>query len=246
MIAQSADIVGKITADEGSIRGDLEISGALKHTNGNYTVQLRGVQDDPTKSVFHIEEKSGYTTKYPFRVNGDGSMSATRGDIGGWSITDSKIYSGDKNTKVSVMQKSQSSSTIVFATGGESHDDYSDCPFRVTSGGNLYASKGEIGGWSITDSKIYSGTSTTKTCVMQKPESKDTIVFAAGGTNHSSYSNSPFYVTADGRLYSTSGTIGGLILQNLIYQTLKRLIAMPMMVFILVLMVLVLERVNSM
>jgi len=209
MIAQSADVVGKITADNGAIRGDLEISGALKHTNGNYTVQLRGVQVNPKDSVFHIAEKSGSTTKYPFRINGDGSMSATRGDIGGWSITDSKIYSGDKNTKVSVMQKSKSSSTIVFATGGESHDDYSDCPFRVTSEGSLYASKGEIGGWSITDSKIYSGTSTTKTCVMQKPTDKDTIVFAAGGSSHASYSSSPFYVTADGRLHSTSGDIGG-------------------------------------
>ena len=209
MIAQSADVVGKITADSGAIRGDLEISGALKHTNGNYTVQLRGVQEDATQSVFHIAEKSGTKTIYPFRVNGDGSMSATRGDIGGWSITDSKIYSGDKNTKVSVMQKSKSSSTIVFATGGESHDDYSDCPFRVTSAGNLYASKGEIGGWSITDSKIYSGTSATKVCVMQKPTSTESIVFAAGGTNHSSYSSSPFYVTADGRLFSSAGTIGG-------------------------------------
>ena len=208
MIAQSADVVGKITADSGAIRGDLEISGALKHTNGNYTVQLQGVQEDPTQSVFHIEEKNG-TTKYPFRVNGDGSMSATKGDIGGWSITDSKIYSSDRMNKVCVVQKPSSSDSIVFATGGDSHDNYSTCPFRVTSAGNLYASKGEIGGWSITDSKIYSGTSTTKTCVMQKPTSTDTIVFAAGGSNHSSYSNSPFYVTADGRLNSTSGTIGG-------------------------------------
>ena len=209
MIAQSADVIGKITADSGAIRGDLEISGALKHTNGNYTVQLRGVQENPTDSVFHIAEKSGYTTKYPFRVNGDGSMSATKGDIGGWSITDSKIYSSDKSNKVCVMQKPSSSGSIVFATGGESHDNYSACPFRVTSDGNLYASKGEIGGWSITDSKIYSGTSSTKTCVMQKPTSKDTIVFAAGGSSHSDYSNSPFYVTAGGALYSTSGTIGG-------------------------------------
>ena len=209
MIAQSADVVGKITADEGAIRGDLEISGALKHTNGNYTVQLRGVQENPTDSVFHIAEKSGSTTKYPFRINGDGSFLATKGTVGGWSITDSKIYSGDKNTKVCVMQKSKSSSTIVFAAGGESHDNYSDCPFRVTSNGNLYASKGEIGGWSITDSKIYSGTSTTKTCVMQKPTSTDTIVFAAGGSNHSSYDNSPFYVKANGYLFSSSGKIGG-------------------------------------
>lgn len=209
MIAQSADIVGKITASSGAITGNLEISGALKHTNGNYTVQLRGVQEDPVNSVFHIAEKSGSTTKYPFRINGDGSFLATKGTVGGWSITDSKIYSGDKNTKVCVMQKSKNSSSIVFATGGDSHDDYSNCPFRVTSGGNLYASKGEIGGWSINDSKIYSGNSTTKVCVMQKPTDTDTIVFAAGGSSHSSYSSSPFYVRADGRLFSSSGKIGG-------------------------------------
>lgn len=209
MIAQSADVVGKITADSGSIRGDLEISGALIHTNGNYTVQLRGVQEEPTDSVFHIAEKSGYTTKYPFRINGDGSFLATKGTVGGWSITDSKIYSGDSTTKVSVMQKSQNSNTIVFATGGESHDDYSDCPFRVTSGGNLYASKGKIGGWDITDSKISSGNSTTKVCVMQTPTDKNTIVFATGGSSHADYSTSPFYVKADGYLFSSSGQIGG-------------------------------------
>lgn len=222
MIAQSADVVGKITASSGAITGDLEISGALKHTNGNYTVQLRGVQENPADSVFHIAEQSGYTTKYPFRINGDGSFLATKGTIGGWSITDSKIYSGDSTTKVSVMQKSQNSNTIVFATGGESHDNYSDCPFRVTSGGNLYASKGNIGGWDITDSKIYSGTSTTKTCVMQKPTAKDTIVFAAGGSSHADYSTSPFYVKADGYLFSSSGKIGGFdITANYISNTKK-------------------------
>lgn len=209
MIAQSADVVGKITASSGSITGDLDISGALKHTSGNYTVQLRGVQENPTHSVFHIAEKSGSTTKYPFRVNGDGSMSATKGDIGGWSITNSKIYSGNSTTKVCVMQKPSKSSTIVFAAGGDSHDDYSTCPFRVTSGGNLYASKGEIGGWTIDKTKIYSGNSTTKYCVMQQPSSDSTIVFAAGGTSSTYYSSAPFRVTADGKLTATSATIDG-------------------------------------
>ena len=211
MIAQSADVIGKITASSGAITGDLDISGALLHKNGNYTVQLRGVQDDPTNSVFHIEEKSGSKTKYPFRVNGDGSMSATKGDIGGWSITDSKIYSGNSTTKVCVMQKPSKSSTIVFATGGDSHDDYSTCPFRVTSGGNLYASKGEIGGWTIDKTKIYSGNSTTKYCIMQQPSSGSTIVFAAGGTSSTYYSSAPFRVTADGKLTATSATIEGKI-----------------------------------
>lgn len=211
MIAQSADVVGKITASSGAITGDLDISGALLHKNGNYTVQLRGVQDDPTNSVFHIEEKSGSKTKYPFRVNGDGSMSATKGDIGGWSITDSKIYSGNSTTKVCVMQKPSKSSTIVFATGGNSHDDYNTCPFRVTAEGKLYSTSGEIGGWTIDKTKIYSGNSTTKYCVMQQPSSEGTIVFAAGGTSSTSYSSAPFRVTADGKLTATGATIEGKI-----------------------------------
>lgn len=211
MIAQSADVVGKITASSGAISGNLDISGSLLHKNGNYTVQLRGVQDDPTNSVFHIEEKSGSKTKYPFRVNGDGSISATKGDIGGWSITDSKIYSGNSTTKVCVMQKPSKSSTIVFATGGSSHDDYSTCPFRVTADGKLYSTSGEVGGWTIDSSKIYSGNSTTKYCVMQQPSSDSTIVFAAGGTSSTYYSSAPFRVTADGKLTAESATIKGKI-----------------------------------
>ena len=209
MVAQSANVVGKITASSGAITGDLEISGALKHTKGNYTVQLRGVQENPADSVFHIAEKSGYNTKYPFRINGDGSMSATKGDVGGWSITDSKIYSSDRSNKVCVMQKPSSADSIVFATGGESHDNYSTCPFRVTSSGNLYASKGTVGGWTIDSDKIYSGTSKTKVCVMQKPKSTETIVFAAGSSPYQDYSYSPFYVKANGYLFSSSGKIGG-------------------------------------
>ena len=211
MIAQSADVVGKITASSGAITGDLDISGALKHTNGSYTVQLRGVQENPTDSVFHIAEKSGSKTKYPFQINGDGSFVATKGSVGGWSITDSKIYSNDTANKVCVMQKPSSKDTIVFATGGDSHDDYSTCPFRVTSKGELYSSKGKIGGWDITDSKIYSGNSTTKYCVIQQPSSENTIVFAAGGTSSTYYSSAPFRVTADGKLTATGATIEGKI-----------------------------------
>ena len=37
-------------------------------------------------------------------------------------------------------------SSTVFAAGGENHDDYSDCPFRVDKHGNLYATSAEIKG----------------------------------------------------------------------------------------------------
>ena len=69
--------------------------------------------------------------------------------------------------------------------------------------------KGEIGGWTIGENKIYGGTSSTGVCVMQKPTADTTYVFAAGGTSHSSYADCPFRVTKAGKLYATGAVISG-------------------------------------
>ena len=74
--------------------------------------------------------------------------------VGGLTIGSNKIYGGDSTTGVVVMQKPTSSTSFVFAAGGSSHNDYSDCPFRVTKGGKLYASSGEVGGFELTPSSI--------------------------------------------------------------------------------------------
>lgn len=64
-----------------------------------------------------------------------------KSSIAGWNISASKIYSGDSNTGVAVMQRPSSETTYVFAAGGISHDSYKDCPYRVTKDGKLYASR---------------------------------------------------------------------------------------------------------
>lgn len=74
--------------------------------------------------------------------------------VGGLTIGSNKIYGGDSTTGVVVMQKPTSSTSFVFAAGGSSHNNYSDCPFRVTKGGKLYASSGEVGGFELTPSSI--------------------------------------------------------------------------------------------
>jgi hypothetical protein len=43
------------------------------------------------------------------------------------------------------MQCPSSDITWVFASGGDSHSSYGDCPFRVDKNGNMYATKGRIG-----------------------------------------------------------------------------------------------------
>lgn len=231
MIAQSADVVGKITADEGSIRGNLEISGALTHTNDNYTVQLRGVQEDLTNSVFHIAEKSGYTTKYPFRVNGDGSFVATKATITG-NITTSnlqadggKIGGFDITDKYIAKTKKAYGDTYSGVYIGTDGIGLGANKFYVTSAGkllatdaeikgkietsNITATGGTIGGFDITSSYL---SKTKKTY----NDANDGVYI---GTTGIGLGKGVFYVKSDGSMVAnnittnnikaTGGTIGG-------------------------------------
>lgn len=99
----NADVTGAVNAESGAISGNLEISGALTHTRGNYKVTLRGIQSTLTNGVFYITDSSSGSDKYPVRINGDGSASFTNVEISGSStiaaacipnLSASKITSG--------------------------------------------------------------------------------------------------------------------------------------------------------
>lgn len=86
------------------------------------------------------------------------NITATGGTIGGWSLTGYKLYAGGTDSIGTVcVQAPTANNLYVFAAGGSSHDSYSDCPFRVTKAGALYASKGAIAGWDIDDNSIRYG-----------------------------------------------------------------------------------------
>ena len=87
-----------------------------------------------------------------------GKITATSGQIGGFTVTKTKLY-GTKDGKTVMMNVPQTG-PYVFAAGGSSHDSYGDCPFRVTYEGKMYATdaivsgkvtatSGEIGGCKI-------------------------------------------------------------------------------------------------
>lgn len=84
------------------------------------------------------------------------------------------------------------------------------------TGGVLQAAQGYIGGWNISDTKISGGDTSKgeKTAVMQLPPTAEggrQWVFAAGGSNHYSYSDCPFRVDYRGKLYATDADISGKI-----------------------------------
>lgn len=117
---------------------------SANHIRGG-TLTLGGVNN--TNGALKILNSSGTQVG---QWNNAG-ITATAGTIGGFTIGASKIYAGDANTGVIAMQKPGSGMNWAFAVGGTSHSDYSDCPFRVSKGGALYAESGKIGGFLIDD-----------------------------------------------------------------------------------------------
>lgn len=86
-----------------------------------------------------------------FQLTADGTITAKAGTIGGWTIVGTKLYAGDGETvKVVAIQAPSANITNVFAAGGTDHSDYSDCPFRVTKAGKLYATDAVIRGDVVT------------------------------------------------------------------------------------------------
>lgn len=133
-----ADVTGKINASSGSISGNLNISGALVNTRGDYTVTLRGVQSDVGKGVFYITDNSSGSAEYPVRINGDGSARFTNVTITGSSTIASACIpnlSASKITSGTISTDRLSSSVIT--TGNFSSKSLSTGNLSVTSGGNI-------------------------------------------------------------------------------------------------------------
>lgn len=142
----------------------------------------------------------------PFRVSKDGKMRASWASLAGWTITDGKIYSGDPTNsgeKVSVMQIPTANTTWTFATGGTSHTNYSDCPFRVSKDGHVFGTEVNVG--VDDDTRGRASTLITNMGVTIKVNESTTnyglIMEQTGSTGH------PYFgVTLQGKLYARSST----------------------------------------
>ena len=108
MWATDAHITGEVTATSGKIGNFTLNNGTLSNTVGNYTITLRNVQTGhPEYGVFYITDSSGGSNSYPFRVDGNGKMTATNAVIRGEiksigqsfdaEISDGVIATEDKN-----------------------------------------------------------------------------------------------------------------------------------------------------
>ena len=156
-----ADVTGKIHASSGEISGNLNISGGLINTRGDYTVTLRGVQSDVSKGVFYITDNSSGSAEYPVRINGDGSAKFTNVTITGSSTIASacipnlnadKITAGTLNVDriPNISAGKITSGTISTDRLSSSVITTSNFSSKTLTTGNLSVTNGgNIGVWTI-------------------------------------------------------------------------------------------------
>lgn len=223
LTANNVDITGKITATSGYIGGTTGWTiGSTYIYNGksSFSSTALGVYIG-TNGIHLGGSESG---EYSFKVTNKGVLTATSATITGkitatsgsigsgstvWTIGSGAIYNGKSSY-------ANTTSGIYIGVDGISFGDATHY-FKATSAGQvlanyIYATGGEIGGWTINGGKIYAGDGdSVKTAVMQAPSSSITWVFAAGGASHSSYSDCPFRVDKEGNLVANAATIRGSI-----------------------------------
>lgn len=216
MIANSATIKGKVTADSGSIGGWMMYEGydAPPHPDGT------------GRPIGSASADRGWRALYTY--DGDNSWTvfdALRDNIVAVGIPGDSVFKeiNNKNHNNALFRVTNKGDLIV----GGAND-----PFKVDKNGNLYigkndtgynftvsnagvvtATKGFIGGWNISSTALYSGSSidTPTTYFGQKKQlsingvRRDDIIFKAGGK---------FGINADGKVFAAdlnvfSGTLGG-------------------------------------
>ena len=145
-----------------------------------------------------------------------GVVYATAGVIGGWTISDDKLYHtgntpGTNNTILS--PGGTSSSTAIGGSSGSNTWAFTvSNVFGLTTAGALYSTSGKIGGWTIGTSDLHNGTTSM---------TNTTAGIYLGTSGIRNYKDANTYVNIQngvitakgvdltGSITATSGTIGG-------------------------------------
>lgn len=190
--------VFKIDSSGATVQGTIKAKGG---TIGGFTIGTSAIYNNissfgGSQSTGVYVGTNGIQLGNTFKVNSSGSLTATSGSIGGFTITTSSIYNG------------------ISSFGGSGNGVYvgingiqCGAKFRANNEGNIIASGGTIGGFTITGSSIYNGISS----------------FGASGTGVYIGTNgiqcgSKFKVDSQGNLTASGGTFtGNIAAKNIVY-----------------------------
>lgn len=197
-----------VNADTGS----LSISGTLTMGSAGSIQSGKTSYSDTTHAGYWIGIDSG-TAKIRVGNSGHtsgwtwdgstlaitGTITATTGTIGGFTITANRLAAGSGSSSVG-LDSSGGSTPLIFAGSATP----SSAPFRVTPAGDMTATSGAIGGLTIDGlNGLLLGTGGTTRGI-----STGSTAFYAGNATPGS---APFRVTTAGALTATNATITGAI-----------------------------------
>lgn len=189
---------GAIVASSGKIGGWSINSDSLFATSSSTTTGAKIYIGSGTYSnsntPFYVDDTGKFSLKNKLYFSGDtltidGTVTASSGKIGGWTIGATSIYSGSNSF--------DNSNSMYFGTSGLSIKN----TFKVTNGGVLTATSGTIGGWNLAADKIYSSSNPNNSGYTQS----GVMYFGTSGLSL----GTTFNVTNTGIITASSGKIGG-------------------------------------
>ena len=208
--ASGATITGTIYANEGRFGGT---GGFYVGTQKIYNTKT--TLTDANNGVYIGIDGIALGANSVFKVTSAGALSATSGDIGGWTISANGLYNGTSTTEVATGCGMGNVNGYAFWAGesnGANGATSSDAKFRVGYNGGLIATYGTIGGWTINDDSL-SSTYNNYLCYIRNGAFNGDFLVCAHFTDGTADAW-PFWVHTDGEVHMEKGTIGGWTLAN--------------------------------
>lgn len=150
LISNAASITGNITATSGKI-GIFNIDNALYTSSNAFGTTADNIYIGP----------SGISLGTSFKVTNTGELMATSGKIAGWTIQGGQFYIKNQQGNEVFLRNGDIGKQDVLVV--KSGDNY---PFYIRANGEILATKGSIGGWTIDSVSLsrstVSGSRTTK------------------------------------------------------------------------------------
>lgn len=182
--------------------GDLWVGNSASDMKRCQTARSSGsyVSSDWIKAVKYTDDSTALSAYYL----AEDAMNASKAPIN--YLTQKAIF--DKLTNNGVTQG------IYMGTDSKIYINAAYLRSGIIEGIEGRFTTGIVGGFTIGPAKMYGTSSNGKVVAMQKSSVDTGTAFAAGGVNHSNYSDCPFRVRMDGALFSTKGTFNNAIIKN--------------------------------
>ena len=219
LVAADAEITGKITSSSGQIGGWSISEGLLYAGSGTAYMALTTVD-----ATYRMWAGASTGASAPFRVERKGKLYASNAEITG-KVTASSGAIGGWNIGTGLLEAGSGAEYVALSTADATYRMWAgaaaaaSAPFRVSKAGKLFATNAEItgkvtadsgtiGGWSIGDGLLHSGSGTEYVALST---ADDTYRIWAGAAAAAS---APFRVAKDGRVTMKDAVIAGNLSQD--------------------------------